>query len=611
MDVRSISNTNTNTRLKKVGILLRVSTNMQAKKKGDMEADIPEQRIACMRFIEQHPEWVFIKEYIEIGVSGFKNSYNDRDKLVEIKGDISSGVIDVLLVFMFDRLGRIEEETPLVVKSFVDMGAEVWSVKEGQRKFEQHVDGLLNYLTFWQAAGESKKTSERVTNAMTQMAEAGMYTGGRTPYGYKTIDTGRITKKRLPEKTLAIHEDEAEIVRLVYNLALEYGYGCHRITVYLNERGYVTRSGRQWGHAAISNMMNNPIYKGFKAYNRTTAKGSKKNQRRVPRDQWIIPEEPNPEWVIVSEEIWDKVQNAIRERVARITEQKEYNQSLQDNTVTKSKLLFAGFAYCGHCGSKMQTGYSPYRWKTTDGITHRRDNPVYRCGGKSSGKLGCGAKSSYKKEVVERIILEEVYKYLDSLKEIELSSQIEKLQKDNVAFEEKQVNKLKRHISILTDDIKGLQGEVMRVIRGTSSFDRDMLGNIIKDKQNELDKVQKALAADEEIYQKKLLKKSDLLKLKKTIPIWRDIFEKALFDKQKVMLSEIIERVDISGDHIHVKVRIQVHEFDKVTDPNPDNKGALKSSNLTNFCLDRRPYVTIIGHHKLFNMLLTVSMKKR
>lgn len=48
--------------------------------------------------------------------------------------------------FMFDRLGRREDESPFILKWFVEQGVEVWSVKEGQQTFEKHEDDLINYV---------------------------------------------------------------------------------------------------------------------------------------------------------------------------------------------------------------------------------------------------------------------------------------------------------------------------------------------------------------------------------------------------------------------------------------------------------------------------------
>ena len=179
--------------IKKVGCLYRVSTLKQVE-----ENDIPMQRIACKNFIETQKDWKLEKEYIELGVSGYKVSEKKRDALQDIKKDVLNKKIDILLVFMFDRIGRREEETPFVVEWLINEGIEVWSVKEGQRKIENRADKLINYITYWQAGGESKKTSIRVREAQVQMAEQGILTyGGKrnAPYGYKFIKSGTYTKK--------------------------------------------------------------------------------------------------------------------------------------------------------------------------------------------------------------------------------------------------------------------------------------------------------------------------------------------------------------------------------------------------------------------------------
>ena len=68
---------------KTVGILLRVSTSMQAKIADD-EADIPTQRTACMRFIEKHPNWVYEKEYMVYFAHNVTNSPSDLLEKVEL-----------------------------------------------------------------------------------------------------------------------------------------------------------------------------------------------------------------------------------------------------------------------------------------------------------------------------------------------------------------------------------------------------------------------------------------------------------------------------------------------------------------------------------------------
>ncbi len=136
------------------------------------------QKQYCRSLFGQHPGWEIVREFSEKGVSGFKVSAKDRDAIQEIQWDALQNKFDILLVFMFDRLGRREDETPFVVEWFVKNGIEVWSAKEGQQRFDTHVDKLLNYIRYWQASGESIKTSVRTKTRMEQLTQEGHFTGG-------------------------------------------------------------------------------------------------------------------------------------------------------------------------------------------------------------------------------------------------------------------------------------------------------------------------------------------------------------------------------------------------------------------------------------------------
>ena len=103
------------------------------------------QKEACHEFAERQG-WEIVKEFSEKGVSGFKKSAKDRDQLQLLQQAAAAGEFDVLLVFMFDRLGRRDDETPFIVEWFTKQGVEVWSVNEGQQRFDSHVDKLMNYM---------------------------------------------------------------------------------------------------------------------------------------------------------------------------------------------------------------------------------------------------------------------------------------------------------------------------------------------------------------------------------------------------------------------------------------------------------------------------------
>ena len=107
------------------------------------------------------------EEFYEKGISGFKSPTADRRALQQIKKDAKQREFDILLVFMFDRLGRRDSETPFFVDDLSMLGIEIWSAREGQQRFGSHADKLINYIRYWQASGGSLRIlNEQNTGAI-------------------------------------------------------------------------------------------------------------------------------------------------------------------------------------------------------------------------------------------------------------------------------------------------------------------------------------------------------------------------------------------------------------------------------------------------------------
>ncbi|MFR7743899.1 MAG: hypothetical protein ACLU3I_11860 [Acutalibacteraceae bacterium] len=107
-------------------------------------------------------------------------------------------------------------ETPFVVSGFVRNGVEVWSAVEGQQRFDNHVDKLLNYIRYWQASGESIKTSVRVKTRMEQLPRT-----AASPAALYHLATSSRSRdgsiRRIKEvNDFVIDGDAAEIVRFIF-----------------------------------------------------------------------------------------------------------------------------------------------------------------------------------------------------------------------------------------------------------------------------------------------------------------------------------------------------------------------------------------------------------
>lgn len=231
--------------MNQVYCLYRVSHPGQVEKD-----DIPMQRIACHSFARERG-WEIIKEFSEKGVSGYKLAMRQRDSILEIQEAALARKYDILLVYMFDRIGRRDDQTPFLVEWLVRNGIAVWSVCEGEQRFDNHVDKLTNYIRYWQAAGESDKISERTRTRIRQLTKAGVFTGGQCPYGYELVRGQRLNKKNQPMSDLKVCKSQAEMVKLIFDKAKREGFGPLRIANYLNEQGFTTKKAEDGAHLLL------------------------------------------------------------------------------------------------------------------------------------------------------------------------------------------------------------------------------------------------------------------------------------------------------------------------------------------------------------------------
>jgi DNA invertase Pin-like site-specific DNA recombinase len=119
----------------RVALLYRASS----KKQTDSDNDIPLQRHILKPWAEQQG-YTFVREFVEGGVSGFKVSAAKRDAIIEIKAMAERREFDILGSYMSGRLGRIAEETPLIVSFLNARGINVISYTEGEINSSTHAD---------------------------------------------------------------------------------------------------------------------------------------------------------------------------------------------------------------------------------------------------------------------------------------------------------------------------------------------------------------------------------------------------------------------------------------------------------------------------------------
>lgn len=536
---------------KRVRILLRVSSKQQLH-----DDDIPLQRAEAHKYIGTHKDWVFDKEYIERAVSAYKNKAEDRDVLQEILLDAQNDEFDILLSYMSDRIGRQEEYT-FYVATLNRLGVEVWTINDGQLKTEDDTDRLTTYIKFWQNGRESKKTSKRVHDSQVESVRDGKFVGGKAPYGYKLVDSGLISNHGRLLKKLVIIEEQAEIVRKIYSLAIHQGYGYEKIAKYLNKEGIPAPTLPQWKGGTVASILKNPIYMGYYAINRRKTIYTKK---KLDRKDWTLSKEQIPELVIVSEQDWERAQLIRESRKNRIEASKQksieaFEEQYNTPFSTSGKLALIGLCQCGYCGKRLKNGSYLNRWTTKDGEEKVNYAGRYSCPEK------CKERSYYTQDYLESIVFSIVEEYMEKLKAVDISQEIETMQKQLTAGTDKQLRSIQKEIQKIKVDIATLEDKIPEAIRGDYYFSVEKLSAMIQEKEH---KIIKLTEQEKQIHQKvaqNQFASNDLEKFISIIPNWKEEFQNADIATKKMLLSSLIDRIEVKDMDIRIKFKIRLEDF--------------------------------------------------
>lgn len=520
----------------RVYCLYRVSTDKQVDYNDKNQADIPMQRKMCHRFAEQQG-WTIIHEEQEDGVSGHKIRAENRDKLQIIKEHAKQGKFDILLVFMFDRIGRIADETPFVVEWFVKNGIRVWSTQEGEQRFDNHTDKLTNYIRFWQADGESEKTSIRTKTALGQLVEDGGFKGGVAPYGYDLVKSGRFNKRKHELYELALNENEAAVVRIIFDKYVREGYGAQRIATYLNRQGYRARTGKNWHHATIRGIICNLTYTGV-------LRSGESRSQVLPHLQ------------IISPELFEAAQH-IRTNRANASE----NERTVPRNIAGNSLL-SGNVFCGHCGSRLNltTNGKAYPCKEDPNRIVKRVR--YICYGKTRKQTECDGQTGYTAHILDGIIDKLVRQIFERMKAIPKSEIVNARYREKMEERKALLQAVRADYAKATADLDMLKGEVIKSLRGESVFPRDLLGTMVAEAEKKSVALCEKFEAAQAAYNEGQAVLASLNAQYDDIISWADMYDTASMEAKKMIVNCLIKRVEVYRDYkLHIDFNIDFEQF--------------------------------------------------
>ena len=414
-------------------------------------------------------------------VSG--ETIEDRPEMKELLKRIESPRIKAVLVVEVQRLSRgdLEDAGRLIkllryTNTLVITPQKTYDLRDDYDRdfFERELKRGNEFLEY------QKKIMNRGRLLSVQQ---GNYLGSIAPYGYEKVEIAEDKRKC---HTLAIKEDEANVVKIIFDLYVNKDFGYQRIANYLDGLGIKTRKSKRWNAATIKDLLENIHYIGKVKWN------FRKTVSIVEEGEVI---KTRPKAKIGEFLIYDGKHPAIIDDALFNAAQEKHGRNHRAKPTTKVRNPLAGILFC-KCGKGMS-----YR-------THKHTDGSTRCSARlmCNEQKHCNTGSATFDEVIEKVaeILEQC------IHDFEL----------RVSGEDKNAEQL--HANLIKDLEKKLVALSEKEISLWDKYSEEGMPKMVFDKLNEkvlreMDEIRHALCAARDNtpshidYEEKLLRFKDAL----------------------------------------------------------------------------------------------------
>lgn len=546
--------------MKKVRMLLRVSSNQQLEPDGDLSV----QRELVKDYVKKYEEWQLdTKEYFEGSNSGYKNSVADRDVLQEALQDAQAKEYDILVAYKDDRIGRRMWEIGSYVMALKKFGVDIYTVKDGciSPETDDTMGQMMLALRYGNAQKQSADTGMRVKDTAQKLVQKGKFMGGKAPYGYKLELSGEISKHGRALHHLVIVPEKAEVVSYIYDLSLNKEYGSAKIAKVLN--GHETYKdlapNDTWKSGTITSILTNPIYTGHTAYKRRERINGQ--YHRLDSKDWITSFDANENIAIIDEDTWNKTQERRKRRGDKYIKALEHKEV---NVIRKNDGMLAliDVLYCGYCGSKMTNG-SKYNYWTIKDTGEKRASKiaVYKCQKAWQG-VPHDKTRQIRADTIEPIVFESIAKYIGKLQENEsIFHEIENNQNQEKKRKQADLKKEKQNLLSIQDKIHIMEENIPNAMTGDYPLSLEKLVTIIKKHKEQAQQQQEVVTLKEMELKNTSVTIDEWEDIKNKIPTWQDVFLNADVATKRVLVNKLVERIDVKKTEVVIRFKINLNDF--------------------------------------------------
>lgn len=378
----------------------------------------------------------------------------------------------------------------------------------------------------------------RTKAALGQMVQDGRFRGGIAPYGYRLVPSGVFNKRKHEAYKLEIDEDEAKVVRMMFDLCIGSGYGRFKIANFLSEMGIKTRDGKNWHEATVGHILHNIMYIGVLRSGTT--------QSEIFQDLQII-----------TPENFELAQKLMAERA------NECNALRTMPRNTRGQSLLSGNVFCGHCGGRLILTTNGTVRINAAGERVGRKRIRYVCYNKTRKRNDCDGQTGYTMHILDKLVTDVLHTVFDKMRSVEESEIISRTHRSAMVSLKERLSAAKTECAKATKEYESLKLEIIKAVQGESAFPMEILSELVNNARNrmlEADAQVSELSVEVEKSNQRIDQiKSDYRRLMQ----WSEMFDSSDMEVKKMVAGYIIKRVDVYSDYrLHIEFNMNVAQFE-------------------------------------------------
>ncbi|MCM1529701.1 MAG: recombinase family protein [Alistipes sp.] len=288
---------------------------------------------------------ILIDIYADEGVTGTRD--DKREEFQRMMKDCRKGKIDRIYTKSISRFARNTRDCLKNIRELKSLGITVFFEKENIDTTNM-TDEMMITIMGGLAQEESTSISQNMRWSVQKRMQNGTYVLPHAPYGY-----------RIENKQLIIVEEEAKIIRLIYDSYLN-GLGTEAIANLLNQKS----DKRKWSSIAVRYILTNEKYTGNSLWHKTcttTVLPYKTIINNGYEEKYYMENTHDP---IILQEQFDKVQQLMSSRSFE---------------VKKCICPLSQKIYCGECGTMFR-------------IKHINGSTYWECRNHNTSAKNCSIK---------------------------------------------------------------------------------------------------------------------------------------------------------------------------------------------------------------------------